>query len=86
MNSGTWEQEMDAYESIFKGMTISEVKDWVAKYCSDLNGRALHSTCLLYTSWYRRPGSYAARRTWKLHSYYHRWSPGQDGADTGSYR
>ena len=44
MNSGTWEQEMDAYESIFKGMTISEVKDWVAKYCSDLNGRALHST------------------------------------------
>ena len=35
---------MDAYESIFKGMTISEVKDWVAKYCSDLNGRALHST------------------------------------------
>lgn len=44
MNSGTWEQEMDSYESIFKGMTISEVKDWVAKYCSDLNGRALHST------------------------------------------
>lgn len=24
--------------------------------------------------------------TWRLHSYYHRWLPGQDGADTGSYR
>ncbi len=44
MNSGTWTQEMDAYESVFKGMTAAEVKEWAAAYCSDVNGRALHGT------------------------------------------
>lgn len=44
MNSGTWTQEMDAYESVFVGKTIDEVKAWVAAYTSDVNGRALHGT------------------------------------------
>lgn len=44
MNSGTWEEEMDAYENVFKGKTIDEVKEWVATYCSDKNGRSLRGT------------------------------------------
>jgi uncharacterized protein with FMN-binding domain len=44
LNSGVWQDEMDLYEETFRGMTVEEVKDWYAKYCSDVNGRALHGT------------------------------------------
>ena len=44
MNSGTWEQEMDAYESIFRGLTAEELQAWAAERLSDVNGRALHGT------------------------------------------
>lgn len=44
LNSGTWEDEMDIFEETFKGMTVDEVEDWYAAYCSDLNGRPLHGT------------------------------------------
>ena len=41
MNSGTWEQEMDIFESFFKGMTVEEINAWYAKHCSDVNGRPI---------------------------------------------
>lgn len=44
MNSGTWNDEMDIYEKTFTGMTVDEVKEWYAAYCSDVNGRPLHGT------------------------------------------
>ena len=34
---------MDKYESIFVGMSVDEVEEWFAKYCSDLNGRPLQA-------------------------------------------
>lgn len=42
LGSGTWEDEMDIFEEAFKGMTVEEIGQWYAKYCSDLNGRPLH--------------------------------------------
>ena len=44
LNSGVWEDEMDIFEDTFKGMTVEEVEQWYAKYCSELNGRPLHGT------------------------------------------
>lgn len=44
LGSGTWQDEMDLFEGTFKGMTVEEVEQWYAKYCSDLNGRPLHGT------------------------------------------
>ncbi len=44
LNSATWTEEMDQFEETFKGMTIDELKDWYATYCSDVNGRPLHGT------------------------------------------
>ncbi len=44
LNSGTWEDEMDAFEEFFKGMTVEEVQTWYDKYCSDVNGRPLFGT------------------------------------------
>ncbi|MGN0371454.1 MAG: FMN-binding protein [Enterocloster sp.] len=44
LNSGTWTDEMDLFEEKFKGMTVEEVKQWYADYCSDLNGKPLHGT------------------------------------------
>ena len=41
LGSGTWEQEMDIFEEKFKGMTVDEIKDWYAAYCSDVNGKPL---------------------------------------------
>ena len=41
MGTGYWYQQMDKYESIFVGMSVDEVEEWFAKYCSDLNGRPL---------------------------------------------
>ena len=42
MNSGTWEQEMDAYEEFFKGKNKAEIEEAVATLFSDLNGRPLN--------------------------------------------
>ena len=44
LNSGTWEDEMDIFEEVFKGMTVEEVEQWYEKYCSDVNGRPLFGT------------------------------------------
>ncbi|MEF9894387.1 MAG: FMN-binding protein [Clostridia bacterium] len=41
LNSGTWAQEMDSFEQLFKGMTVEEVTQWFKTNCSDLNGRPL---------------------------------------------
>ena len=43
MGTGYWYQQMDKYESIFVGMSVDEVEEWFAKYCSDLNGRPLQA-------------------------------------------
>ena len=42
MNSGTWAEEMDAYEEYFKGKTADEIQEAVATLFSDLNGRPLN--------------------------------------------
>ena len=44
MGTGTWADQMDIFENLFKGMTVEEVKTWYAENCSDLNGRPLHGT------------------------------------------
>ena len=41
MNTGTWVQEMDAYQNLFNGKTVAEIEDWYKKYTSDVNGRPL---------------------------------------------
>lgn len=41
MGTGYWYEQMDKFESVFVGMSVSEVEEWFAKYCSDLNGRPL---------------------------------------------
>lgn len=42
MNSGTWSQEMDAYEDWFVGQTADELKGNFTTLFSDLNGRPLN--------------------------------------------
>lgn len=41
MGNGTWASQMDNYQELFVGMTVAEVNDWYARYCSDVNGRPL---------------------------------------------
>jgi hypothetical protein len=41
MGTGSWYQQMDKFQEIFVGMTVDEVEEWFAKYCSDANGRPL---------------------------------------------
>lgn len=41
MGTGNWSTQMNAYEKIFVGMTVDEVEEWFATYCSDVNGRPL---------------------------------------------
>ena len=41
MGTGTWAEQMDAFEKVFVGKTVDEVEDWFKKYCSDINGRPL---------------------------------------------
>lgn len=36
-----WYKQIDFYSNFFKGKTIAEIKQWVAKNTSDLNGRPL---------------------------------------------
>ena len=44
LGSGTWAEEMDAYQAFFAGKTIDEVEEWFASSCSDANGRPLKIT------------------------------------------
>lgn len=44
LNSGTWTEEMSAYEGAMLGKTTAEVDEWFKTYFSDVNGRALHGT------------------------------------------
>lgn len=44
INSGTWAQEMDIFQSALKGKTADEVDAWAEKFLSDVNGRPLHGT------------------------------------------
>lgn len=41
LNTGTWAEQMDAYERLFTGKTVDEIEAWVGQYCSDANGRPL---------------------------------------------
>lgn len=41
MVTGTWAEQMDAFEEFFVGMTVTEVVEWFNKYTSSLNGRPL---------------------------------------------
>ena len=41
MVAGTWAEQMDAFEELFVGMTVTEVVQWFNKYASSLNGRPL---------------------------------------------
>ena len=41
MGTGTWSEQMDAFQKLFVGKTVDEVEEWFAKYCSDANGRPL---------------------------------------------
>ena len=44
MGTGTWHEQMDAFQRLFIGMTVDEVEDWFDKYCSDANGRPLRES------------------------------------------
>ena len=44
MGTGTWSEQMDAFQELFIGMTVDEVEDWFATYCSDANGRPLQES------------------------------------------
>ncbi len=44
LGSGTWSDEMNAYEQFFVGITVDEVEAWFAANCSDSNGRPLKIT------------------------------------------
>lgn len=37
-----WDQQMDNFQELFVGMTVDEVEEWFARYCSDRNGRPLN--------------------------------------------
>jgi len=41
MNSGSWEDQMNAFEAFFIGKTVEEIKAWNAKATADSNGRPL---------------------------------------------
>lgn len=43
LTSGTWREEMDAYQRFFRGKTVQEVEEWFQTYCSDTTGRPLTS-------------------------------------------
>lgn len=44
MTSGTWTEEMTAYEGAMVGKTTEEITAWIASCFSDVNGRSLHGT------------------------------------------
>ena len=38
---GSWSDQMDSFQELFVGKTVSEVEEWFNKYTSDINGRPL---------------------------------------------
>ena len=44
INSGTWAQEMDLFQPVFRGKTAAELDAWAEKFLSGVNGRPLHGT------------------------------------------
>ena len=44
MGTGTWSEQMDTFQELFVGMTVDEIEDWFATYCSDANGRPLQES------------------------------------------
>ncbi|MFI3257917.1 MAG: hypothetical protein R3Y36_06435, partial [Spirochaetales bacterium] len=44
MTSGSWAEQMNAYEAMFVGMNIDDVVQWYDSYASDVNGRPLKMT------------------------------------------
>lgn len=44
LSSGTWTDEINAFESVMAGKSTEEISAWAAACFSDLNGRALHGT------------------------------------------
>ncbi len=44
LSSGTWTDEITAFESAMVGKTTEEISAWAAACFSDVNGRALHGT------------------------------------------
>lgn len=41
LTTGTWRQQMDAYQQLFVGKTVEEIEAWFGQYCSGQNGRPL---------------------------------------------
>lgn len=41
--TGTWSEQMNVFENLFKGMTVTEVAEWFDLYTSDINGKPLVS-------------------------------------------
>lgn len=41
--TGTWSEQMNVFEDLFKGMTVDEVVEWFDLYTSDINGKPLVS-------------------------------------------
>lgn len=41
--AGAWHSQMDRYEQLFEGKTITEIEDWFVRFCSDETGRPLKS-------------------------------------------
>lgn len=39
--SGSWRQQVDAYERLFTGMTVEEIEGWVSRFCSQETGKPL---------------------------------------------
>lgn len=46
LNSGTWAEEMDAFQRLFTGMTTNEVTQWFSAHCSDVTGKPLTAESL----------------------------------------
>lgn len=43
LTSGSWREQMDAYQRLFIGMTVEEIESWVGRFCSDITGRPLQA-------------------------------------------
>ena len=41
LGTGTWADQMNAYQQMFIGKTVDEIEDWFGKYFSGTNGRPL---------------------------------------------
>lgn len=41
LTSGSWRQQVDAYQRLFEGKTVDEIEAWFDKFCSEETGRPL---------------------------------------------